>query len=136
MAGERELSMDADMKRQLKNEYKHKLSVGAVYVLECGGNHRRWIRSTTNIQSIRNRFLFAASMKVCPDPVTRSECDQYGWDSISLIILEELQMKEDQTDREFSDEIELLAELWTEKLLSDENEGKRHVEYNQDQPVP
>ena len=116
--------MDTDMKRRLKDEYKQKLNVGAVYVLECRGNHRRWIRSTTNIQGIRNRFQFAASMKVCPDPVTRSECDQYGCDSISLAVLEELQMKEGQTVKEFSDEIELLQELWTEKLLSDENGGK------------
>lgn len=117
--------MDADMKRQLKDEYKHKLTIGAVYVLECGGNHRRWIRSTTNIQGIRNRFQFAASMKICPDQVTRSECDQYGWDSISLAVLEELQMREDQTaGGEFSEEIKLLKELWMEKMLSDENEGK------------
>ena len=116
--------MDTDMKRRLKDEYKHKLSVGAVYVLECSGNHRRWIRSTINIQGIRNRFLFAASMKVCPDPATRSECDRYGCDSISLAVVEELQMKEGQTVKEFSDEIELLQELWTEKLLSDENGGK------------
>lgn len=124
MAGERGLSMDTDMKRRLKDEYKQKLNIGAVYVLECSGNHRRWIRSTINIQGIRNRFQFAASMKVCPDPVTCSECDQYGCDSISLAVLEELQMKEGQTVKEFSDEIELLQELWTEKLLSDENGGK------------
>lgn len=116
--------MDTDIRRRLKDEYKHKLNIGAVYVLECSGNHSRWIRSTTDIQGIRNRFQFAASMKVCPDPATRSECDQYGCDSISLAVLEELQMKEGQTAGEFSDDIELLRELWTQKLLSDENGGK------------
>ena len=116
--------MDTDIRRRLKDEYKHKLNIGAVYVLECSGNHRRWIRSTTDIQGIRNRFQFAASMKVCPDPATHSECDQYGCDSISLAVLEELQMKEGQTAGEFSDDIELLRELWMQKLLSDENGGK------------
>ena len=115
--------MDTDIRRRLKDEYKHKLNIGAVYVLECSGNHRRWIKSTTDIQGIRNRFQFAASLKDCPDPVTRAECARYGTDSISLAVLEELQMKEGQTVKEFSDEIELLQELWTEKLLSDENGG-------------
>lgn len=113
--------MDADKKRALKSEYKSRLSVGAVYALECSGNHRRWIRWTPDIQGMKNRFQFSVSMKSCPDPVTRVECDEYGWESISLVVLEELKMKEDQTAREFSDELKLLCKLWTEKLAA---EGK------------
>ena len=116
--------MDKDRKSRLKDEYRHKLSVGAVYALECSGNHRRWIKSTTDIQGIRNRFQFAASIKDCPDPVTRAECARYGTDSISLAVLEELQMKEGQTAGEFADEIKLLEELWTEKLQSNDHEDK------------
>ncbi len=116
--------MNTDMKRQMRDDYKHKLKVGAVYALECSGNHRRWIRSTTDIHGIRNRFQLAVSMKGCPDPLTRTECDHYGWDSISLTVLEELEMKKDQTIKEFSDDLKLLQELWAEKLLSDDEEAK------------
>lgn len=116
--------MDTDRKRQLKDQYKHQRNVGAVYVLACSGNHRRWIRATTDIHGILSRFRFAVSMKGCPDPVTRAECDRYGWESISLTVLEELEMKEDQTIEEFSDEMKLLEEMWTEKLSADDKGAK------------
>ena len=116
--------MDADKRKQLISDYKRKLNVGAVYALECSGNNRRWIKSTTDIQGIKNRFQFSMSMKGCPDPATRAECEKYGYDSVSLVVLEELKMKEDQTDKEFADEIKVLKELWVDKLSSEEKGEK------------
>ncbi len=112
--------MDAEKKRMLKSEYRNMLRVGAVYALECSGNHRRWIRWTPDIQGMKNRFQFSVSMKQCPDPATRLECDKYGWESISLVVLEELKMKKDQTSKEFSDELKLLCKMWTEKQADDD----------------
>lgn len=112
--------MDADKRKQLINDYKCKLNIGAVYALECKGNNRRWIKSTTDIQGIKNRFQFSMSMKGCPDPATRAECEKYGWDSITLVVLEELEMKEGQTDKEFADDIKALKEMWIDKLSTDE----------------
>ncbi len=112
--------MSTDIKKRLKDDYKQKLSVGAVYELVCSGNNRRWIRSTTDIQGTKNRIQLATLMKSCPDPLTRAECDKYGWDSISLVVLEELTMKKDQTMKEFSEEVKLLQELWEEKLSTAE----------------
>ena len=112
--------MDAEKKKQLKNDYKSKLAVGAVYAIECSGNQRRCIKSTADIGGIRNRFNFALATKSCPEPALQSEWVEYGSEAFSLIILEELKMKEGQTAKEFAEDIKLLHELWLDKLTPGE----------------
>lgn len=112
--------MNADKRKQLINDYKTKPSVGAVYAIDCSGNHRRIVKSTVDIGGIQSRFQFAMSIKGCPDPMLNNEWIQYGSESFSLVILEELKMKKDQSPREFADDMKQLYKLWLEK--SDESE--------------
>lgn len=107
--------MDAEKRKQLRNEYKSSLATGGIYALECSGNHHRCIKSTVNLAGIRNRYQFSIATKGCPDPAFRDEWTRYGIESFSFTVLEELKQKEDKTNREFADEIRLLLELWTEK---------------------
>ena len=44
---------------------------------------------------------------------------RYGPLAFSLEILEEIQKKETQTERDFADEIDVLLKLWTEKIQED-----------------
>lgn len=117
---ERGNGMNEEKKRQIRNEYKSKPAVGAIYALECSGNKRRCIKSTVDIEGLKNRFQFALSIKGCPDPVMTAEWKEYGSESFSLVVLEELKMKEDQTAREFRDDMKQLYELWLEKLKEEE----------------
>ena len=108
--------MDANRKKQLKNNYKSKPAVGAVYMIECSGNGRKFIKPTVDIGGIQNRYRFAINMGTCPDPSLMNEWTKYGTDSFTLTVLEELEIKEDQTPKEFAHDVEALAELWVEKL--------------------
>lgn len=107
--------MNAEQRRRLKDGYKSKQTVGGVYAIICSGNQHRLVKSSVDIGGIKNRFGFAQAIKSCPDPAVRGEWTQYGPDSLSLVVLEELQKKEDQTDREFAEEVELLREMWLDK---------------------
>lgn len=107
--------MNAEEKKRLVNEYKSKPVTGGVYCIECSGNHRRWIKSTTDLEGIANRFKFAVETGGCPEPSMLREWKEYGVSSFSLIVLEELKKKEDSTAREFADDITALYELWLEK---------------------
>lgn len=113
--------MNSDKRKQLKNNYKNKAAVGGVYAIECSGNHRRCIKSTVDIAGIKNRFQFALSIKGCPDPIMNNEWIQYGSDAFSLVILEELTMKDGQTPKEFANDIALLYEMWLEKTAAEES---------------
>ena len=107
--------MDKDKKRELIDSYKNRTITGGVYCIQCSGNQRRWIKSTTDMAGSKSRFLYAVQTKSCPGPAMLRECTAYGIGSFSFVILEELVKKETQTAAEFADDINTLYELWLEK---------------------
>lgn len=107
--------MDKDKRKELQNAYKNRTVTGGVYCIRCSGNQRVWLRSTTDIEGMRNRVLFSLKMKGAPEPAMLSECNEYGWDSFSFTVLEELKKGDIQTDKEFADDVAALLEVWLEK---------------------
>ena len=106
--------MDPSKKRELKNGYKEKAVVGGIYRIQCNGNHRAWLKSTRNLSGQQNKFEFSLSINSCPEPGMRAEWVQYGAQSFSFTILEQIQKKETQTDQEFSEDIQILLNMWME----------------------
>lgn len=108
--------MDPAEKKRLKDNYKSSAAVGGIYRLVCEGNGHAIVKSTLDIAGIKSRFNFAMKIKSCPDPNMQKDCLEFGSDSFKLEVLEELTMKEGQTAKEFSDDMEVLYELWLERL--------------------
>lgn len=102
-------------KRELKNSYKEKPEIGGIYRITCAGNGRVWLKSARDLQGKINRFNFSVSTGLCPESDMRAAWDEYGPQAFSLSVLEELKKGETQTDREFSDDIDTLLAIWTEK---------------------
>lgn len=111
--------MEKGSKKALKAQYKNRASSGGVYCITCSGNHARWLRSTTDLQGAKNRFAFSQSTNLCFEPCMAEAQKRYGPLAFSLEILEEIQKKETQTERDFADEIDVLLKLWTEKIQED-----------------
>lgn len=108
--------MDKLSKKALKEQYKNRVLVGGVYRILCNGNGAFWVRATTDLQGSKNRFLFSLSMDSSPEPCMAEAWNQFGKSSFSHEILEELKKKELQTESEFSEDINVLLEIWTDKL--------------------
>jgi hypothetical protein len=111
--------MDLAKRKGLKNAYKDIQAVGGIYCIECDGNHRRWVKATSNLAGQKNKYTFAISTNSCPEPAMRAEWNQYGVKSFSFTVLEELKKKETQSDHEFSADIDILLEMWLEKYNQD-----------------
>lgn len=111
--------MDTNKRKQIRSDYKNKPAVGGVYAIDCSGDNSRTMKSSVDIQGIRSRFQFAQNTKTCPDPTLRAKWDKYGTEAFTLTVLEELNMKQDQTAKEFAEEVRLLHELWEDKARSE-----------------
>ncbi len=110
--------MDSAKKKALLSAYKNKPMIGGIYAVQCGGNQRMLIKSTKNLEGQKNRVAFALSMNMCPEPAMLAEWNQYGAETFSMVVLDQLEKKESQTERAFSDDIDALLEIWLEKKES------------------
>ena len=112
--------MDAAQKRKLRQQYKAQPLRGGFYRICCAPAGSAWLRATTELQGAKNRFAFACNVGSCPEPAMRDAWTQYGPAAFTLEVLEELEQKETQTEREFAEDIAVLRELWAEKLAGGE----------------
>lgn len=110
-----EIKMEKLQKKDRKEHYKNRAIIGGIYKITCNGNNNFWIRSTTNMQGSKNRFEFFLSTSSCPETGMIKSWSQFGASSFTFDILEEIKKKETQTEREFSEDVKTLLELWKEK---------------------
>lgn len=107
--------MDKSKRKEMMDAYKKREQIGGIYCVTCSGNNRKWIISTVDLESRRNRFDFAVKMNGCPDPPMRNEWLKYGTASFSFTVLAELKKKDDQSSEEFAKEVKDFYELWLEQ---------------------
>ena len=112
--------METSSKKALKAQYKNRTVIGGVFIIRCAADDAAWLRSTTDIQGSKNRFTFSVSTHFCPEICMAKAWKQHGASAFSLEILEEIKKKEEQTDREFSDDVAILLQMWCEKLQMEE----------------
>ncbi len=107
-------------RKALKEQYKNRVIIGGVYRIKCKSLNNCWLRATTDMQGIRNRFLHSVTMNSSPEICMMKAWDQFGASDFSFEVIEEIQKKETQTEREFTNDVNTLLELWTEKLNSEQ----------------
>lgn len=107
--------MEKLTKKDLKEQYKNRKITGGIFCIKCHGNNRMWIRAAKELEGQKNRYNFFISTDTCPEPAMQTEWKVFGANSFSFDILEEIERKETQSEREFADDIGLLLEIWNEK---------------------
>lgn len=93
-------------------QYKNKRAVGGIYCIKCNANNRTWIKAARDLEGQKNRYEFFISTNTCPEPAMIGEWSQYGAESFTFDILEELKQGETQTEQEFTEDIEILLKIW------------------------
>ena len=103
-------------KRELQAQYKEREIVGGVYIVKNMLNNKILFASTTDLQGSRNRFEFARKTETCIDLKLQADWDKNGSGQFAFEVLEELIKGETQTDEEFKADIDVLKEMWLDRL--------------------
>lgn len=107
--------MKETLKREMKNQYKNSKQIGGVYRIRCDQSGEAWVHTSADLQGAKNRFAFQCSTNLCPESAMSPAWEQYGAAGFVFEVLEEIEKKETQTPREFSEDVSALLELWKEK---------------------
>ena len=103
-------------KREMKIHYKHTPRPMGVYQIKNSANGKVLVGSSLNLDSRRNRFQFEVKNgSISNNRLMKQEWEQYGADSFSFEILEQLAPNED-LQHEYHDELAELEKKWLEKL--------------------
>jgi len=110
------IKMDGKTRKELHSVYKDREIVGGVYLIKNTINNKVLLDATTNIHGSRNRFEFAVKTGSCVYLKLQKDWTEQGRRRFVFEVLEELKKDEAQTDAGFKADIDLLKEMWLEKL--------------------
>lgn len=108
-----------ERQRELMRAYRERTVVGAVRAVTDTVSGRALLLASPNPEGQRNRFQFAVSTDTPLLPAMAADWRAHGRDAFAFSLLETLEKKPEQTDRQFQEELELLAAIWRERLAAD-----------------
>lgn len=105
--------------KNMKEEYKLRGMIGGVGAVRNSDCGKMLIESAIDIATKRNRFEFAKASGICIYPKLQADWKKLGPAAFSYEVLEELIKPEDTSQRQFSQDIKLLEQIWLEKVPAD-----------------
>jgi len=108
--------MDKQSKKDMSTAYKEKKKTGGIYAIRNSVTGKALLGATQDMVGFRNRFSFSQATDSCVHPKLEADWKKFGGQSFVLETMEVLEKKNDQTDREFADDIAVLKDLWLEKM--------------------
>lgn len=112
--------MEKQNKKEKLAEYKERKITGGIYVIENTASGKSLLMSSPDLQGCKNRFMFSQKTNSCVDMKLQKDWETFGAGAFQLKVLEELEKKDTQTSKEFSEDIKMLHELYLEKLNPEE----------------
>ena len=107
--------MKPQNKKDLIAAYKQRVQVGGIYAVTNTQTGKSLVLASADIGGIRKRYEFSVMMGGCFHPKLQQDVNQFGSNAFTFAVLEELEKKSTQTDREFGDDLDVLLGMWLEK---------------------
>lgn len=102
-------------RKELTREYKERAKSAGVFRIENTENHKVLLGSSMNLEGPLNRHRFLLTTGSHPNKILQKDWNEYGPDKFVFEVLQLVEMKDDP-DFNLSEELELLEEIWIEKL--------------------
>jgi hypothetical protein len=107
---------DNKTKKELQAQYKERKVTGGVYAVRNTRSNKLLLEASTDLQGSKNRFDFAKVTGSCVHTKLNADWMEQGSGDFVYEVLEELEKGETQTAEEFKADVDLLREMWLEKL--------------------
>ena len=111
--------MDKKTKKEIQAEYKERGIIGGVYVIKNTLKNKLYLDTATDLQGSKNRFEFAVKTGSCVHPKLQVDWAEQKAKHFSFEVLEELVQGENQSMADFKDDVEVLKQIWLEKLTGE-----------------
>ena len=102
-------------KRELKKEYKQNQTPMGVYRIRNLANDKVLVGTAFNLPGILNSHKFQLSMGGHPNKALQAEWDEFGGESFTFEVLDEL-TRTGASGEDYREELAFLEELWLDKL--------------------
>ncbi|MDD4311750.1 MAG: GIY-YIG nuclease family protein [Eubacteriales bacterium] len=107
--------MKPQNKKDLIEAYKQRKQIGGIYAVTNRETGKALVLATAEIGGIQQRYEFAEMTGGCFHPKLQQDAKTYGNNAFSFAVLETIERKNTQTDREFAEDLEVLLAMWLEK---------------------
>lgn len=105
-----------ERKKELMREYKERTVSGGLYKITNTAHQMYLLATCTNLQGLKNHFEFSQNTGSCVMPLLKNDWNEYGAKAFTFEIIDEIEMKDTQTTKEFQDELKILRDIWAEKF--------------------
>jgi hypothetical protein len=103
-------------RKEIQANYKSRKVIGGICAMKNTVNGKQLVIFTADLQGRKNRFEFSKKSNTCADLKLKDDFKSFGADTFVFEVLEELKKSDAQSDKEFSDDLKALYELWLEKI--------------------
>ena len=103
-------------KKDIMAQYKEREIIGGICAIKNTMNDRILVEATVDLQGSKNRFEFSRKTGSCVHMKLQSDWTKQGSGQFVFEVLEELKKGETQTAAEFRADLEVLKEMWLDKL--------------------
>ena len=87
-----------------------------ILIVRSNKSNKCFIETSQNIKSYINRIKFQLSSSGHPNTELQKEWNEFGVENFTIEVLEILKYDKDESKTDYSEELEVLKMIWTEKL--------------------
>ena len=108
-----------DRKKQLKEQYKQMRTDMGVFIVKKKNDNKYLLVGTQNLKGMMNRVKFQLENSSYPNIELQKEWNEAKPDDFEFIVLETLEYDKDESKTDYSEEVNIILIMLTEKLSDD-----------------
>lgn len=113
------MRLSDERKKELQEQYKQMKPDMGIFAVINKSNGKYFLEATPNLKGKINSVTFQLKSGGHPNKELQKDWQKLGPDNFEVKVLERLEYDEDESKRDYRDELELLKLIWVEKLTKE-----------------